>query len=152
MFVTLHVAVLLLLLSIIKNRSTSSQHVINNTRPHIFQYETSSRYDIQSSNETSSTQYIDHFESSISHPLSIANVQIERQSKAKNLIFKMSILSFPSVHHIQSYHAIYPSNISNLFVSTRCSRIYQISNALYLRIYTINHYKSNGIQEPRFSA
>ena len=157
MIVILHVTGLLLLLSIIENRLSSVQHVINNCRRHIFQYETSSLYDHQSAYDISSSQYIDHFESLIYHRLSIANTQIQNQSKPKNLIFKMSVIPSSSGQYMQSYIEIFGSNIPNPFDSARRSRlfsikIYPISNALYLYMYTTNLYNSNATRKPRVSA
>ena len=65
-----------------------------------------------------------HFESFIYQQASIINPQIQRQRKPTDLVFKMSVLSFPTVQHMQSYNAIYPSNIPDLFVSAHRSRPY----------------------------
>ena len=58
-----------------------------------------------------SSQYTDHFKSLIYHRISITNTQIENQSKAKNLVLKMSVLPSSSGQYIQSYIEIFASNI-----------------------------------------
>ena len=139
MFVTLHVTGLLLL-SITENRSSTFQHVINNSRRRIIQYETSSLYDVQSSNKISSNQYIDHFESLIYHQLSNGNTKIQHQSKPKDLVFKMDVLSSSSCQCMQSYIQIFASNIPNPFDSVRRSRSFLSkcikSQMLYISAYT----------------
>ena len=124
MFVTLHVTGLLLL-SIIKDQSSSFQRVINNSRRHISQCETSIPYDLQSSNAISSSQYIVHFELLIYHHLFIANSQIQHQSNPKNLVFKMSVLPSSSGQYMQSYIEILASNISIRTVASYLSKCIQ---------------------------
>ena len=142
MFVTLHVAVvLLLLLSIIKS-ITPTRYL----RPlKLFIQSPLSRLVVPEQ----SHQNISNFKCGISLYVYQQSLQFQCHSNAKILSMKMTILPVSSYQYTPSYDEIFPTNISN----PKCQvNIWSISNRSFISKYPSKVHKSNADRNPRISS
>ena len=148
MIVTLHVAGLQLLCS------TSLYIPISTTFPLVASSNAyiSSTLHIQSSFNMVHPKCIYNLKCAVSLHLYHQSLKIQHHSKATMLCMKMTVFPIISDQYTSSYDEIFTSSIFNSNRRLIFIKIYMISNAVYLCIYTSDSYKSNDIQKARLSA